>query len=153
MENCYQRRIGSNLAISDQIRPGRSTVRAPRPLPGWLQAGVVVLLLAQGVLTAVHWSQAHASATRSMAAIQDTSLAQFEYTYQPDNLRVQGAAQTASQARYDYDPYDRSIEKDVGSGLSVLAPDCSSFEPADMPYWLESRRAKGRRCSRVGYDA
>ena len=60
-----------------------------------MQMGVVVLLLAQGVQTAAHWYFAS-------AAPSTPPQAQFEYYYQPDNLRA-----AAPQERTAYDPYAR----------------------------------------------
>jgi hypothetical protein len=85
----------------------RQMAHAPRPLPMWMQVGVVVLLLAQGVQTAIHWSYDHARPASSVAATQNTSLSRFEYTYQPDRLvsAAQTSPSTVPQTRYDYNPY------------------------------------------------
>jgi len=56
----------------------------PRPLPGWLQIGVVLLLLWNGLQAIVHHSGP------SLAANTDQ------------------AAQNVPQARYDYNPYGRA---------------------------------------------
>jgi hypothetical protein len=56
---------------STPARNARPRARAPRPLPVWLQVGVVVLVLAQGVQTVFHWSHDHAT--------QAAPLARFDY--------------------------------------------------------------------------
>jgi len=84
---------------SNPTRNARQRPHAPRPLPGWLQVGVVVLLLVQGVQTAAHWYSANAAPSNPPS----TELARFEYVYQPDRLNT-----AAPQARNAYDPYGRA---------------------------------------------
>jgi len=76
-------------------RNARQKLHMPRPLPAWLQVGVVVLLLAQGVQTAAHWYFASAAPSK-------TDLSRFEYVYQPDRL-----SSATPQERNAYDPYAR----------------------------------------------
>jgi hypothetical protein len=77
-------------------------------LPGWLQAGVVVLLLVNGVQTAFHVYSSQASGVPQIPPPSSPQkLSGFEYTYQPDRLvsAAQTPSSTAPQARYDYNPY------------------------------------------------
>jgi hypothetical protein len=67
-------------------------------MPAWLQVGMVLLLLVQGVQTAAHWYSANAAPSDPPS----TDLSRFEYTYTPDRL-----SSAAPQARNAYDPYAR----------------------------------------------
>jgi hypothetical protein len=87
------------MTIAPELKPihrARQRPHAPQPLPVWMQVGVVVLLLVQGVQTAAHWYFAS-------AAPSTTDLSRFEYVYQPDRFNT-----AAPQARNAYDPYGRA---------------------------------------------
>jgi hypothetical protein len=85
----------------------RQTAHTPRPLPAWLQVGVVVLLLVNGVQTALHLYSGQGSRVAQTPPPSSTDqLSRFEYTYTPDRL-VSAAQTTPStpQERVAYDPY------------------------------------------------
>jgi len=81
-----------------RIHSSRKTAYTPRPLPVWLQVGVVVLLLAQGVQTAIHFYNSQAAQTAPASSPE--KLSGFEYVYQPDHL---------SAVRVQADPQARTI--------------------------------------------
>ena len=85
---------------SKPTRKIRTAARAPRPLPGWMQVGVVLLLLVQGVQTALHFYNSRVAQTPSASSTQ--KLSGFTYYYRPDRLNT-----AAPQARTAYDPYAR----------------------------------------------
>jgi hypothetical protein len=94
---------------SKSTRHVHRTTRAPRPLPVWLQVGVTVLLLAQGVQTAVHWSHA----ATSQASVPHPPPERIAYYYQPDHLRASGnmspAFQYANSSFYAHAPSAVSV--------------------------------------------
>ncbi len=55
----------------NRIHHSRPTAHTPRPLPVWLQVGIVVLVLVQGVQTAAHWYHAATSQVSSVTATQE----------------------------------------------------------------------------------
>jgi hypothetical protein len=56
-------------------------------LPVWLQAGVVLLLLWNGLQTIIHRYEPSLAANTDQTA-PSTTQARFAYTYQPDDLRA-----------------------------------------------------------------
>jgi hypothetical protein len=68
-------------------------------MPVWLQVGVVVLLLVQGVQAAAHWYSVNTASSNPPS----TELSRFEYFYQPDRLHS-----ATPQERNAYDPYGRA---------------------------------------------
>jgi hypothetical protein len=81
----------------------RRIAHTPRPLPAWLQVGVVVLLLVNGVQTALHlYSSQGNRVTQTPPPSSTEKLSRFEYVYQPDRLNT-----AAPQERNAYDPYAR----------------------------------------------
>jgi hypothetical protein len=103
------------MIAAPELKPvhrARRTARAPRPLPVWLQVGVVVLLLAQGVQTAFHVYSSQVSSTTATQASPET---RFEYYYQPDRL-----PSAAPQERTAYDPYGAVRAMSSGSQLATF---------------------------------
>jgi hypothetical protein len=66
--------------------------RAPRPLPGWLQAGVVLLFLVQGLQMLTHHNGPSLSANAAPGTSPPASLA---YVYEPAGVIDAGGAQAA----------------------------------------------------------
>jgi hypothetical protein len=90
---------------SKSTRHARRTAHTPRPLPAWLQVGVVVLLLVNGVQTALHiYSGQGSRVAQTPPPSSREQLSGFEYSYQPDRLvsTAQTTPSNAPQARYDY---------------------------------------------------
>jgi hypothetical protein len=77
------------MTVAPELTPARNAHQkphTPRPLPGWLQVGVVVLLLVQGVQTALHFYSGQVAQTPSASNAE--RLSGFEYYYQPDRLHT-----------------------------------------------------------------
>jgi hypothetical protein len=70
--------------MTTKPNPMRRSVRAPLRLPMWMQVGVVALLLAQSVQTALHFYSSRVAQTAYASSPQN--LSRFEYVYQPDRL-------------------------------------------------------------------
>ncbi len=64
-------------------RLNRLKAHAPRPMPGWLQVGVVSLLVVQVLQMLTHHNGPSLSAN---AAPGSTPSARIDYFYQPDDL-------------------------------------------------------------------
>ena len=81
----------------------------------WLPiaAGVVVLLLAQGVQTALHFYNSQVAQTPPASSTE--KLSGFEYYYQPDRLST-----AAPQERTAYDPYGAVRAMSSGSQLATF---------------------------------
>jgi RHS repeat-associated protein len=77
-------------------RHARRAAHAPRPLPGWLQVGVVLLLLWNGLQMITHRNEPSLAANTDQTA-PSSPQARFAYTYQPDDLRATGNMQPAFQ--------------------------------------------------------
>ena len=91
----------------------RRTAHAPRPLPVWLQVGVVVLLLVQGVQTAIHFYSSQVAQTPPASSTE--KLSGFTYYYEPDRLHT-----AAPQERNAYDPYGAVRAMSSGSQLATF---------------------------------
>jgi hypothetical protein len=97
-------------------RNARPTARAPRPLPVWLQAGVLVLLLVQGVQTAVHFYSGQGSrVAQTPSALSTEQPSGFTYYYEPERLHS-----AAPQSRTAYDPYGTVRALSSGSQLATF---------------------------------
>jgi len=94
-------------------RYARRTVRAPRPMPVWLQVGVVVLLLVQGVQTALHFYSSQVAQTPPASSTE--KLSGFTYYYEPDRLHS-----ATPQERTAYDPYGAVRAMSSGSQLATF---------------------------------
>jgi len=70
---------------------------APRPLPSWLQVGVVLLLLWNGLQTITHRNEPSLTANTDQAAPSTTPVARFAYSYNPDRTIATGNMQPAFQ--------------------------------------------------------
>jgi hypothetical protein len=90
-------------SISTRLCRARKTLHTPRPLPVWMQVGVMALLLVNGVQTALHFYNSQGSRVAQTPSPSSTQkLSGFEYYYEPERLHT-----AAPQARNAYDPYAR----------------------------------------------
>lgn len=96
-------------------RHARRMAHAPRPMPVWLQVGVVLLLLWNGLQAIVHLNGPSLTANTDQAAPSTAPQAQFEYFYQPDRLHS-----APPQERNAYDPYGAVRAMSSGSQLATF---------------------------------
>jgi len=78
-------------------RHARRTAHVPRPLPVWLQVGVVLLLLWNGLQAIIHHNEPPLTANADQAAPSTTPAARFDYYYTPDRTIATGNMQPTFQ--------------------------------------------------------
>ena len=83
-------------------------------MPVWLQAGVVLLLLWNGLQAIVHLNEPSLAANTAQAA-SSAPQSRFEYFYQPDRLHS-----ATPQERNAYDPYGAVRAMSSGRQLATF---------------------------------
>ena len=105
------------MTAAPELKPARHarrTTHAPRPLPVWLQVGVVLLLLWNGLQAITHRHEPSLAANADQAA-SSAPQSRFEYFYQPDRLHS-----ATPQERNAYDPYGAVRAMSSGRQLATF---------------------------------